>query len=147
MIGEESLDHLLGIRPIDIQTLTTQIELRLSDNLSIFKGDKIDFSLDVPGLFTPSQTISLLLLPPAPQIPELKSTKSQRRIRSAGRKRGKYKVAGPMDWISKSKASWDLERVLRYKVGRKVETKVGHEYVTEREEKQAESFQKHLGIK
>lgn len=105
MIGEESLDHLLGLRPTDIQTLITQIELRLNDNLSMSKREKVDFSLEIPGSSAPSQTISLLLLPPAPEVHEIKTTKSQRQIRSAGRKRGKYEAAGPMVWIPKRKAS------------------------------------------
>ena len=100
MIGEESLDHLLGLRPTDIQVLITQIELLLNDNLSVSKrGDKVDFSLEIPGSSAPKQAISLLLFPPTPEVLQIKAAKSQRQIRSAGRKRGKYEAAGPMVWI------------------------------------------------
>ncbi|XP_012980790.2 WD repeat-containing protein 87 [Mesocricetus auratus] len=79
MIGEESLDHLLGMRPTDIQILISQVEQRLNENLSLSKGDrKLDFSLALPGSSVLSKPISLL---PMAAHEEVKPSKSQRPAR------------------------------------------------------------------
>ncbi|XP_029412459.1 WD repeat-containing protein 87 [Nannospalax galili] len=84
MIGEKSLDHLLGMRPTDLQILLTQVEQQLNDNLTLSKGDKkLDFFLEVPGSHGPSTTTMPLVIP---EEPEVKVSKSQRRVQTAGKK-------------------------------------------------------------
>ncbi|XP_054444870.1 WD repeat-containing protein 87 [Pteronotus mesoamericanus] len=49
MIGQETLDSLLGMHATDLQILHTQVEQRLNENLTLSHGDeKPAFSLDVP---------------------------------------------------------------------------------------------------
>ncbi|KAM5296056.1 WD repeat-containing protein 87-like isoform 2-T3 [Glossophaga mutica] len=48
MIGQETLDSLLGMHATDLQILHTQVEQRLNENLTLSHGDKKPaFSLDV----------------------------------------------------------------------------------------------------
>lgn len=48
MIGQETLDSLLGMRAADLQMLHTQVQQRLNENLTLSRGDKKPaFSLDV----------------------------------------------------------------------------------------------------
>ncbi|XP_036886711.1 WD repeat-containing protein 87 [Sturnira hondurensis] len=48
MIGQETLDSLLGMRATDLQILHTQVEQRLNENLTLSQRDKKPtFSLDV----------------------------------------------------------------------------------------------------
>ncbi|XP_036058822.1 WD repeat-containing protein 87 [Onychomys torridus] len=94
MIGEESLDHLLGMRPTDIQILITQVERRLHENLSMSKQDKKpDLFSDLPGFTAPSKSASLLGIS-ALEEPEVKSSKSQRRVRTAGKKHARKLLRG-----------------------------------------------------
>uniref|UniRef100_A0A8C8UMV1 WD repeat-containing protein 87 n=1 Tax=Peromyscus maniculatus bairdii TaxID=230844 RepID=A0A8C8UMV1_PERMB len=94
MIGEESLDHLLGMRPTDIQILISQIEHRLHDNLSMSKQDKKpDVFSDLPGFTEPSKSTSLPGIP-ALEEPEVKPSKSQRRVRTAGKKQARKLLRG-----------------------------------------------------
>lgn len=98
MIGEESLDHLFGMRPTDIQLLITNVEQRLNENLSLYKGDRMpESSLGLPGLSAPSKPTYLQPLS-APEGLEDKASKSQRLIR---KKQGMYEAIGP----TKQKAS------------------------------------------
>ncbi|XP_058901670.1 WD repeat-containing protein 87 [Kogia breviceps] len=87
MIGEETLDHLLGMRATDLQILHTQVEQRLNENLILSLGDeKPTFSLDVSGA---SELAALSnQLDTAPEEPEVayKPSKGQRRGRVGGRK-------------------------------------------------------------
>ncbi|XP_059132335.1 WD repeat-containing protein 87 [Peromyscus eremicus] len=94
MIGEESLDHLLGMRPTDIQILITQVERRLHENLSMSKYDKKpDLFSDLPGLTAPSKSTSLLGISALAE-PEVKPSKSQRRVRTAGKKHARKVLRG-----------------------------------------------------
>uniref|UniRef100_G1LVS9 WD repeat domain 87 n=1 Tax=Ailuropoda melanoleuca TaxID=9646 RepID=G1LVS9_AILME len=87
MIGEESLDHLLGMRATDLQILHTQVEQRLNENLTLSEGqEKPAFSLEVSRV---SECVSLSKQPDV--IPEeteaaMKSGKGQRRGRAAVKK-------------------------------------------------------------
>lgn len=66
MIGDESLDHLLGIRATDLQILHTQVEQRLNENLTLSEGqEKPAFSLEVSRV---SERLSLSKQPDV--IPE-----------------------------------------------------------------------------
>ncbi|XP_012512592.1 PREDICTED: WD repeat-containing protein 87 [Propithecus coquereli] len=81
MIGEETLDHILGMRPTDLQILHTQVEQRLNEDLTLSHGDqKPAFSLDVS---------SFSIHPP--QVSEetevaTKHSKGHRRGRAGGKK-------------------------------------------------------------
>ncbi|KAM5236337.1 WD repeat-containing protein 87-like [Ctenodactylus gundi] len=80
MIGEESLDHLLGMRPTDLQILYTQVEQQLNENLTLSKEDKKPhFSFTVPR--SSDSKPSLTELPTVPEEPEVKRSKGQRRGR------------------------------------------------------------------
>ncbi|XP_007471167.1 PREDICTED: WD repeat-containing protein 87 [Lipotes vexillifer] len=87
MIGEETLDHLLGMQATDLQILHTQVEQRLNENLILSLGDeKPTFSLDVSGA---SELTALSnQLDTAPEEPEVayKPSKGQRWGRVGGRK-------------------------------------------------------------
>lgn len=93
MIGEESLDHLLGMRATDLQVLHTQVEQRLNENLTLSEGqEKPAFSLEVSRV---SEHVSLSKQPDV--IPEeteaaTKSGKGQRRGRAAVKKHSMYGV-------------------------------------------------------
>ncbi|KAM6223697.1 WD repeat-containing protein 87 [Rhynchocyon petersi] len=51
VIGEETLDYLLGMRATDLQILYTQVEQRLNENLTLSQRDeKPSFTLHVPKL-------------------------------------------------------------------------------------------------
>ncbi|XP_004441534.1 PREDICTED: WD repeat-containing protein 87-like [Ceratotherium simum simum] len=87
MIGEESLDHLLGMRATDLQILHTKVEQHLEENLTLSQGvGKPAFSLDVSR---PSELTSLSKqVDTVPEESEgaIKPGKGQRRGR-AGSKR------------------------------------------------------------
>ncbi|XP_065754402.1 WD repeat-containing protein 87 [Phocoena phocoena] len=87
MIGEETLDHLLGMQATDLQILHTQVEQRLNENLILSLGDeKPTFSLDVSEA---SELTALSnQLDTAPEEPEVayKPSKGQRWGRVGGRK-------------------------------------------------------------
>ncbi|VTJ56169.1 Hypothetical predicted protein [Marmota monax] len=93
MVGEESLDLLLGMRPSDLQILHTQVEQRLNENLTLAKGDKKpDFSLDV-------SRISEQIYPPTQHLSfseeyEFKPSKGPKWSRGGGRKQSMYRVIG-----------------------------------------------------
>lgn len=93
MIGEESLDHLLGMRATDLQILHNQVEQRLNENLTLSEGHKKPaFSLEV------SKTSShLSLSKKSDRIPQesevaIKPGKGQRRGRAGGKKQSTYGV-------------------------------------------------------
>lgn len=78
------------MRPTDIQILITQVDQRLNENLTLSKEDKkADFSLELPYSSVSLKALSLLPLP-VPEEPEVKSSKSQRRVRTAGKRHGMY---------------------------------------------------------
>nr|XP_025710472.1 WD repeat-containing protein 87 isoform X2 [Callorhinus ursinus] len=87
MIGEESLDHLLGMRATDLQILHTQVEQRLNENLTLSEGqEKPAFSLEVSRT---SEHISLSKQPdviPKESEATVKPGKGQRRGRAGGKK-------------------------------------------------------------
>ncbi|KAM6154344.1 LOW QUALITY PROTEIN: WD repeat-containing protein 87-like [Erethizon dorsatum] len=91
MIGEESLDHLLGMRPTDLQILFTQVQLRLNENLTLSKKDKEPhFSLDISrASMSPSiQSITVS------EESEVKQSKAQRRARAGGKKHTRKSLRG-----------------------------------------------------
>uniref|UniRef100_G1SV76 WD repeat domain 87 n=1 Tax=Oryctolagus cuniculus TaxID=9986 RepID=G1SV76_RABIT len=94
MIGEESLDHLLGMRPTDLQILQAQVEQRLNENLTLSGDKRPDFSLDV------SRTSETIYLPTQlPTIAEepgmaMKPSKAQRRGRAMGKKQTRKLLRG-----------------------------------------------------
>nr|XP_012294329.1 WD repeat-containing protein 87 isoform X2 [Aotus nancymaae] len=87
MIGEEPLDHLLGMRATDLQILYTQVEQRLNENLTLSSSnEKPAFSLDVSKL---SELKSFpMKAPTSSEEPEvaIKPSKGQRRGRAGGKK-------------------------------------------------------------
>jgi hypothetical protein len=84
MIGEEPLDRLLGMRPTDLQILTSQVEQRLNENLTLSKGDKKSyFSLDVSRV-SESRSDSIQPL----EESEGRPSNGQKRLR--GKKHGMY---------------------------------------------------------
>ncbi|XP_060222304.1 WD repeat-containing protein 87 [Meriones unguiculatus] len=84
MIGEESLDNLLGMRPADIQILIAQIERRLSENLGMTGVDrKLEAFSKLPGASAPSKAFVAI---PIPEEPEVKTSKSQKRVRAVSKK-------------------------------------------------------------
>lgn len=90
MVGEEALDHMLGMRATDLQILYTQVEQRLNENLTLALGDvKPTFSLDVSEA---SELTSLSKKTEEPEEAEVatKPSKGQRRGRAGGRKHGMY---------------------------------------------------------
>nr|XP_036877336.1 WD repeat-containing protein 87 [Manis javanica] len=87
MVGDEPLDHLLGMRATDLQILSTQVEQRLSENLTLsHEYEKPAFSLDVSRA---SQHRSFPVQPDTvlekPKV-AIKPSKGQRRGRTAGTK-------------------------------------------------------------
>lgn len=93
MIGEETLDHLLGMQATDLQILHTQVEQRLNENLILSLGDeKPTFSLDVSGASELTALSNQLDI--APEEPEVayKPSKGQRWGRVGGRKHSMYGV-------------------------------------------------------
>ncbi|XP_016062061.1 PREDICTED: WD repeat-containing protein 87 [Miniopterus natalensis] len=90
MIGDETLDTLLGMRATDLQILHTQVEQRLNEDLTLSHGDeKPAFSLDVSG------STSFLKQPDV--IPEesdvaTKPSKGHRRGRAGVKKHSMYGV-------------------------------------------------------
>lgn len=93
MIGEESLDSLLGMRATDLQILHTQVEQRLNENLTLSHGDeKPFFSLDVSRI---PKIIAVLdesdIIPDESEV-VIKPSKGHRRGRAGGRKHGMYGV-------------------------------------------------------
>lgn len=78
------------MRPTDIQILISQVDQRLNENLTLSKGEKKpEFSLELPFSPVPRKALSLLPLP-VPEEPEVKSSKSQRRVRTASKRHGMY---------------------------------------------------------
>lgn len=95
MVGDEPLDHLLGMRATDLQILSTQVEQRLSENLTLsHEYEKPAFSLDVSRA---SQHRSFPVQPDTvlekPKV-AIKPSKGQRRGRTAGTKPSMYGVIG-----------------------------------------------------
>lgn len=93
MIGEESLDNLLGMRATDLQILHTQVEQRLNENLTLSLADeKPYFSFDVSRS---PKTISILdetdVIPEESEV-VIKPSKGHRRGRTGGRKHSMYGV-------------------------------------------------------
>ncbi|XP_066204426.1 WD repeat-containing protein 87-like [Saccopteryx leptura] len=87
IIGEETLDNLLGMRATDLQILHTQVEQRLNENLTFSHGDeKPTFSLDV-SRFYESLSISKHsdIIPEEPEV-VIKPSKGQRRGQPGGKK-------------------------------------------------------------
>ncbi|EPY84337.1 hypothetical protein CB1_000482012 [Camelus ferus] len=87
MVGEETLDHLLGMRATDLQILHTQVEQRLNENLTLSQRDeKPTFSLYI----TEASELSSFSKPPdiVSEEPEVavKPSKGQRRSRAESRK-------------------------------------------------------------
>ncbi|KAK2491971.1 hypothetical protein MC885_014682 [Smutsia gigantea] len=87
MVGDEPLDHLLGMRATDLQILSTRAEQRLSENLTLSpEYEKPAFSLDVSRAsqhrFFPVQPDTVL---EEPEV-AIKPSKGQRRGRTAGKK-------------------------------------------------------------
>ncbi|XP_008574138.1 PREDICTED: WD repeat-containing protein 87 isoform X1 [Galeopterus variegatus] len=95
MIGEETLDHLLGMRPTDLQILHTQVEQRLNENLTMSRTDgKPAFSLDVsrPSLFK-SPPIQLSTVPEESEV-AIKRSKGPRRRRAGGKRHARKLLRG-----------------------------------------------------
>ncbi|XP_010598675.2 WD repeat-containing protein 87 [Loxodonta africana] len=87
LIGEETLDHLLGIRATDLQILHTQVQQRLNENLTLSHGDeKPFFSLHVSRISElKSHERQPSTIPEGPEV-ATKSSKGQRRGRAGGKK-------------------------------------------------------------
>ncbi|XP_019521810.1 PREDICTED: WD repeat-containing protein 87 isoform X1 [Hipposideros armiger] len=87
MIGEETLDHLLGMRATDLQILHTQVQQRLNENLTLSLGDKKPaFSLDVSRvskIMPISKQSDIILKEPEVAI---KPSKGLRHRRARGKK-------------------------------------------------------------
>lgn len=119
MIGEESLDHLLGMRATDLQILHTQVEQRLNENLTLSEGqEKPAFSLEVSRV---SECVSLSKQPDV--IPEeteaaMKSGKGQRRGRAAVKKHSMYGVIWFMPQGLQEATQLGLTWVKSYQSGR-----------------------------
>lgn len=96
MIGEESLDHLLGMRPTDLQILQAQVEQRLNENLTLSGDKKPDFSLEV------SRAYEAIYLPTQPHTlgeesgMTIKPSKAPKRGRGMGKKQSMYGVIWSM---------------------------------------------------
>lgn len=89
MIGDESLGHLLGMRPTDLQILFTQVQRRLNENLTLSEEEKRPyFSLNISGASVPRSPF----IQPAtlPDESEFKRSKVQRRARAGGKKYSMY---------------------------------------------------------
>lgn len=86
MIGDESLGHLLGMRPTDLQILFTQVQRRLNENLTLSKEDRMShFSLYVSNLMlSPIQPIIV------PEEADVKRSKGQRRGQTGGKRHSMY---------------------------------------------------------
>lgn len=93
MIGEESLDNLLGMRATDLQILHTQVEQRLNENLTLSHGDeKPAFSLDVSRIpKTTAISDESDVIPDESEV-VIKPSKGHRRGRAGGRKHSMYGV-------------------------------------------------------
>ncbi|XP_036130918.1 WD repeat-containing protein 87 [Molossus molossus] len=87
MIGEKTLDNLLGMRATDLQILHTQVEQRLNEDLTLSQGDKKpSFSLDVSDVseVTPISKQSQLALKESEVA--IKPSKGHRRSRVGSKK-------------------------------------------------------------
>ncbi|XP_010346313.1 WD repeat-containing protein 87 [Saimiri boliviensis] len=95
MIGEEPLDHLLGMRATDLQILYTQVEQRLNENLTLSSSDeKPAFSLDVSKLSElKSFSMRASTSSEEPEV-AIKPSKGQRRGRAGGRKHSRKLLRG-----------------------------------------------------
>nr|XP_017823075.2 WD repeat-containing protein 87 isoform X2 [Callithrix jacchus] len=95
MIGEEHLDHLLGMRATDLQILYTQVEQRLNENLTLSSSDeKPAFSLDVSKL---SELKSFpMKAPTSSEEPEVavKPSKGKRRGQAGSKKHSRKWLRG-----------------------------------------------------
>ncbi|KAM9633603.1 WD repeat-containing protein 87-like [Trichechus inunguis] len=87
LIGEETLDHLLGMRATDLQILHTQVQQRLNENLTLSHGDeKPSFSLHVSRTSElKSREGQFFTVPEEPEV-ATKPSKGQRRGRAGGKK-------------------------------------------------------------
>lgn len=118
MIGEEPLDHLLGMQATDLQILHTQVEQRLNENLTLSEGEKQSvFSLEV------AKTSELLSLSKKSEVPKesevaTKPSKGQRRGRAGGKKHSMYGVIWFMPWGPQEATQIGLTWVKRYQSGR-----------------------------
>lgn len=118
MIGEESLDHLLGMQATDLQILHTQVEQRLNENLTLSEGDKKPaFSLEVARI---SELLSLSKKPEVPKESEvaIKPSKGQRRGRAGRKKHSMYGVTWFMPQGPQEATQLGLTWVKRYQPGR-----------------------------
>lgn len=92
-MGEETLDHLLGMRATDLQILHTQVEQRLNENLTLSHGDKKPaFSLaisSVPKIMSISKQSDIT--PKEPEV-AIKPSKGPRHTRAGGKKHRMYGV-------------------------------------------------------
>uniref|UniRef100_A0A673UZI2 WD repeat domain 87 n=1 Tax=Suricata suricatta TaxID=37032 RepID=A0A673UZI2_SURSU len=92
VIGEEPLDHLLGMQAADLQILYTQVEQRLNENLTLSEGDKKPaFSLEV------AKTSELWSLSKKSEVPKesevaTKPSKGQRQGQAGEKKHSMYGV-------------------------------------------------------
>ncbi|XP_028386069.1 WD repeat-containing protein 87 [Phyllostomus discolor] len=87
MIGQETLDSLLGMRATDLQMLHTQVGQRLNENLTLSRGDKKPaFSLDVSRVseMTPPSKQSDVI--PEESKVDVKPSKGQRWNRARGKR-------------------------------------------------------------
>lgn len=118
MIGEESLDHLLGMQATDLQILHTQVEQRLNENLTLSEGDKKpDFSLEV------AKTSEFLALSKKSEVrkesePAIKPSKGHRRSRAGGKKHSMYGVIWFMPQGPREATQLGLKWVKSYRSGR-----------------------------
>ena len=93
MVGDETLDRLLGLRAPDLQILHTQVSQRLNEDLTLYQGDeKPTFTLDVSG--TSELTALSQEADTVPEEPEaaFKHSKGPRRGRPVVRKHSMYGV-------------------------------------------------------
>lgn len=93
MIGEETLEHLLGMRATDLQILHTQVQQRLNENLTLSPGDKKPaFSLAV------SRASKIMSISKQSDIifkeseVDIKPSKGLRHGRAGGKKHSMYGV-------------------------------------------------------
>lgn len=92
MVGEEPLDHLLGMRATDLQILHTQVEQRLSGDLTLSQGaERPSFSLEVPRASELSDRKQADTAPEESEV-GIKPGKGPRRSRPGSKRHSMYGV-------------------------------------------------------
>lgn len=93
MIGQETLDSLLGMNTTDLQILCTQVEQRLNENLTLSHGDeKPAFSLDVSKVSEKMSSSKQSDVIPEKSEVAIKPRKGRRWNQARGKKHSMYGV-------------------------------------------------------